>query len=187
MFTAIVIFLCGLLLYLLGVSKEPSITCKYSTRKLQLPQAPANLPPELKNSNDISQITNSIWISNVTTSYNYPLLKSLGIKQILTIGKELRKHDTNQFTTKYISLDDVPNENISQHFDDTYKFIDAGPTLVHCAMGKSRSVTIVLAYLMRKRKLSLKDALRLVYKKRPIISPNMGFLKQLSDYEKTLS
>merc|ERR1712007_257290 len=46
-------------------------------------------------------------------------------------------------------------------------------------MGKSRSVTICLAYMVTRDRLSLADALAAVKAKRPVARPNAGFLQQL--------
>lgn len=58
--------------------------------------------------------------------------------------------------------------------------------LVHCAVGASRSASIVLAYLMTSGGLSLFDALRVTRSKRPIVSPNIGFLLRLLALEASL-
>jgi len=60
----------------------------------------------------------------------------------------------------------------------TYVNFVSGKLYVHCISGVSRSATIVLAFLMLKRELSLMDALKLVREKRKIL-PNDGFLQQL--------
>ena len=52
-----------------------------------------------------------------------------------------------------------------------------------CALGMSRSATIVIAYLMKSRGMSLKDSLALVKSRRPIVRPNDKFMKQLREYE----
>ncbi|CEH16778.1 Dual specificity phosphatase [Ceraceosorus bombacis] len=54
---------------------------------------------------------------------------------------------------------------------------------VHCQAGVSRSATIVLAYLMHTRSLSLQEALELVKSRRSHIEPNAGFMTQLELYE----
>lgn len=51
--------------------------------------------------------------------------------------------------------------------------------LVHCAMGASRSGSVVIAWLMTRQQMSLKDALNHVKKRRPEIRPNNGFFRQL--------
>lgn len=57
--------------------------------------------------------------------------------------------------------------------------------LVHCVMGRSRSATLVLAYLMVKHSLSVVDAIEQVRQRRCIL-PNHGFLKQLRALDITL-
>lgn len=57
--------------------------------------------------------------------------------------------------------------------------------LVHCVMGRSRSATVVLAYLMMKHSLSVVDAIEHVRQRRCIL-PNHGFLKQLRTLDITL-
>lgn len=57
--------------------------------------------------------------------------------------------------------------------------------LVHCVMGRSRSATLVLAYLMMKHSLSVVDAIEHVRQRRCIL-PNHGFLKQLRALDITL-
>jgi len=59
--------------------------------------------------------------------------------------------------------------------------------LVHCAAGISRSSTIVIAYLMQAMQFSLTEAFKYVREKRPIISPNDGFSRQLQVYQDILS
>lgn len=49
-------------------------------------------------------------------------------------------------------------------------------------MGKSRSATCVIAYLMQKHHISVSEALSQVQQARPIIEPNEGFMKQLELY-----
>ncbi|CAD7947491.1 unnamed protein product [Amoebophrya sp. A120] len=58
--------------------------------------------------------------------------------------------------------------------------------LVNCAVGKSRSVTVVLAYLMVVHDYSLRDAFVLVYSKRPLMLPNKGFFQGLQLLERWL-
>ncbi len=55
--------------------------------------------------------------------------------------------------------------------------------LVHCAQGKSRSTTLVLAYLMILNKTNLQDTLSLLKSKRRMAEPNKNFMKQLKMFE----
>lgn len=54
--------------------------------------------------------------------------------------------------------------------------------MVHCAMGRSRSAALVLAYLMIYKNMTVVDAIEQVLKHRCIL-PNRGFLKQLRELD----
>ena len=58
--------------------------------------------------------------------------------------------------------------------------------MVHCHAGVSRSATCVIAYLMQERDMDFDQAFGFASKKRPVIFPNMGFQKQLREFEKLL-
>ena len=57
---------------------------------------------------------------------------------------------------------------------------------MHCYAGVSRSATCVIAYLMQEKNLSFQKAFAFASSKRPVIFPNMGFQKQLCEFEKLL-
>ncbi|MEQ2158856.1 Dual specificity phosphatase 29 [Goodea atripinnis] len=86
---------------------------------------------------------------------------------------------------------DMPSFDMSPFFNPAANFIKnalslpAGKVLVHCAMGLSRSSTLVLAYLMIHENLTLVDAINAVSANRNI-SPNDGFLEQLRSLDKKL-
>jgi hypothetical protein len=61
-----------------------------------------------------------------------------------------------------------------------------GHTVVHCVAGVSRSTAMVLSYLIKYKKMTLKDAFKRVIEKRPIIKPNTAFFEQLIKYEKRI-
>lgn len=100
---------------------------------------------------------------------------------------------------KHIIVKDDPDQDILYHFPDAFDFIDAAKlycnnekvqnnsnVLVHCVHGISRSPTIVIGYLMKEKCMNFVDALDFVRSKRLIISPNLGFLCQLREYEQFL-
>jgi atypical dual specificity phosphatase len=55
--------------------------------------------------------------------------------------------------------------------------------LIHCLAGMSRSVTIVIAYIMSVTPLTLEETLNLVKSVRPTVCPNSGFRKQLQEFQ----
>jgi hypothetical protein len=58
--------------------------------------------------------------------------------------------------------------------------------LVHCVSGKSRSVAVVLAYLLKHNNMTLAEAYKHVKTVRKIIAPNPNFWRQLFYFEKTV-
>ena len=87
-----------------------------------------------------------------------------------------------------VTVDDAPGEPIRNFFEPCSAFIKEAKdkksrVLVHCNMGMSRSCTIVLAYLMKHEGLSLAQALVHTKERRPVVSPNPGFMGQLIEYE----
>uniref|UniRef100_A0A915MEX5 Protein-tyrosine-phosphatase n=1 Tax=Meloidogyne javanica TaxID=6303 RepID=A0A915MEX5_MELJA len=88
-------------------------------------------------------------------------------------------------------VEDTPEEDLFAHFDivaDQMHAIirDGGAVLVHCVAGVSRSASICLAYLLKYRTRSLRAAYHLMYEKRPLVRPNIGFWRQLIRYEQLI-
>uniref|UniRef100_A0A8C4VH48 Dual specificity protein phosphatase n=1 Tax=Gopherus evgoodei TaxID=1825980 RepID=A0A8C4VH48_9SAUR len=87
---------------------------------------------------------------------------------------------------RYLGIEahDSPSFDMSPYFHPSADFIHqalserGGRILVHCAVGVSRSATLVLAYLMIRHRMTLVEAIKTVKDHRGII-PNRGFLHQL--------
>ena len=78
---------------------------------------------------------------------------------------------------------------LKSHFGDVSKDdakTKGGAVLLHCQSGVSRSATATIAYLMHNKGLAATKAYELVKQKRSCINPNLGFIRQLQDYEDTL-
>ena len=88
-------------------------------------------------------------------------------------------------------LKDVEEQEIIPFFSQATEFINeaeqsGGKLLLHCHEGKSRSITLALAYLMQTKDWTLKQALEFVTGHRPCASPNAGFMTQLLKLEEKL-
>ena len=137
---------------------------------------------------DIDQITETIYLGNIDAAFNKKKLKQLGIKKVLTVMSAFGNHySPHEFIHKSIDVDDDLRTNIICHFKECILFIEGKDKIfVHCAAGMSRSPTIVIAYIMWKRKLRLNEAIKFVKEKRSIISPNDNFMNQLKIFEELL-
>jgi dual specificity phosphatase 12 len=87
-----------------------------------------------------------------------------------------------------LDIEDNPYQDLLMSLDGACAWIDpvlepAGEpkcgVLVHCVQGISRSGAVIIAYMMRKRKMSYETALDLARQYRAVIVPNSGFADQL--------
>lgn len=127
------------------------------------------------------------------------LFRKAGITHILSVlDYDINNADRSQTLQKYtrlqLRLEDDPNEDLLQHFSTANAFVaealersPPGRVFVHCAMGKSRSATVVCAYLMWRFGVSPVEALAQVCEGRPVCSPNPGFMEQLEVYHQMLT
>lgn len=119
-------------------------------------------------------------------------LLKYNIKHVIRLGFGFQNHiDDDSIIYHDYYINDVPNQRIDLLFHSIADSIKVAHeknenVLVHCFAGVSRSSTIVLAYLMKYHRYSLIDAFKLAYLARPIIRPNSGFSKALSDFELSL-
>jgi protein-tyrosine phosphatase len=89
-----------------------------------------------------------------------------------------------------VAIRDTAANVISAHFREVTNFIDTALSdlgeqarvLVHCQAGVSRSPSLVLAYLMISRGMTLDGAWEFVQSARPLIHPNIGFARQLLNF-----
>ncbi|XP_062108445.1 dual specificity protein phosphatase 1-like [Humulus lupulus] len=137
-----------------------------------------------------SEIEECLFLGSLEAARNKEELKELKITHILTVAHCLVPIYPDEFVYKVINVADKEDTDIKQFFDECFNFIDeakrsGGRVLVHCVVGKSRSATIVVAYLMRQHGMTLSEALKLVRSQRPIAAPNRGFMSQLQEFEKS--
>jgi len=137
------------------------------------------------------QILPCLYLGGKNSASNKAHLFELGIKYVVNCTLDVPNYFPDEFEYHNVHIDDVATENIYKHFDQTLEYIDSKqkqghPILVHCVAGVSRSATIVLAYLMQYHKHRLRSAFELVKSKRPRIYPNIGFWRQLIEFEKKL-
>ncbi|CAH8673702.1 unnamed protein product [Schistosoma bovis] len=132
----------------------------------------------------MDEIIPGLWLGPMPFAENISVLKRNGIMSILTL--DILPLDCNVFkgfNMKFLYLRDEPSQDLLEILEDALSFIDESiknnsNILVHCAMGVSRSASVVIAYLMRQNHLSYEEAYNIVSRKRSIF-PNNGFINQL--------
>ncbi|NWV22569.1 DS13B phosphatase, partial [Origma solitaria] len=145
--------------------------------------------------NHVDQVWPNIYLGDAWAARSKTTLQSLNITHILnaadgpySINTGARYYADLQIEYYGVEAFDDPSFDLSVFFYDAANFIgkalnsSGGKVFVHCAMGVSRSATLVLAFLMIHENMTLVDALKTVSAQRNIC-PNPGFLGQLRDLD----
>ncbi|XP_066536919.1 dual specificity protein phosphatase 22-B isoform X2 [Hoplias malabaricus] len=132
--------------------------------------------------NGINKVLPDLYLGNFKDARDREQLARNNITHILSI------HDTaapilQEMTYLCIPAADLPTQNLTQHFKESIMFMHESRLkgegcLVHC-------VTLVVAYIMTVTGLGWQDALTAVRAVRPCAGPNLGFQKQLEEFEST--
>ncbi len=134
-----------------------------------------------------NHIEENVYLGDVESAQSVELLTKHQIKIIVNISNSrYREYEDIQY--HQIDIEDDKDVSIHPYFDFVNQLIEKNKEkniLIHCMNSVSRSVTLVLQYLMQRR--SLKDSyLYLISKREQYTRPNRGFLKQLFEKEKEL-
>lgn len=140
--------------------------------------------------NDISKVNSYLYIGSAD-AFNKDKLREHGITLVINCAREVPLMNIPEVEVVKLEIDDLPSSRIDRFFEKCSDLIktnrDRGnSTLVHCAAGVSRSACIVLAHLMRCHNMALKKAYNYLKLRRPVIRPNVGFFRQLIEFERRL-
>ncbi|KAL9658336.1 hypothetical protein ABK040_015656 [Willaertia magna] len=139
-----------------------------------------------------SKITDHIFIGSDLVARDKVLLLQNGITSIINAAKVVcDNYFTADFTYMALSLYDSGEESVLAIFYRVIDFIEkeiekGGNVLIHCYEGFSRSTTLAISYIMWKSRRDFNTVLEEVKLKRPVTSPNQGFITQLVQWEKIL-
>ncbi|CAE7255975.1 MKP1 [Symbiodinium natans] len=117
-----------------------------------------------------------------------PELRRTGVTHVLNCSEKVPFQTSVQTCNMPVFLEDEADEELSRVLETAVTFLDevrqrGGRCLVNCRKGKSRSVSIVLAYLVLRQGCSLQEAWHLVKTQRAVARPNSGFRRQLRQME----
>ena len=140
---------------------------------------------ELQKSNNISKITDKIYLGDVEGATNYYYFKNEHIHNVISIVNEPPEYPKEmKINHKCFKIEDRYTNNIYKYFKECIEFIEnADKVYVHCLFGISRSATIVIAYLMWKTHSNYEIVYDFVKKRRDNIDPNHGFVLQLKKFD----
>lgn len=167
-------------------SSRPQLTCNLEAlvhRLASTRDVDDNPPSEI--------LDGFLYLGDIENACSLSQLRQYGITRIVSVttSPELGKHDEVKRIFFYIR--DAEDEDISVLFAPACDFIaqarkEGQRVLVHCMAGRSRSASLVLAYLMRYERMTLHDAFSLAKQRRKVVFPNVGFWKLLMEEERKL-
>lgn len=141
----------------------------------------------------ITEVLPCLYLCGACAIVRPETIECLEIKFVVNATIELPDTPLPDIAPEYlrVPVKDTRESNLLDYFDKVADLIektrqDDGRSLVHCVAGVSRSVSLVLAYLMKYSNMSLKSAFQYVRSVRPQVRPNIGFFKQLIEYEQRL-
>lgn len=138
---------------------------------------------------EAAEIIGGVWLGDARDAMDTTTLSENNIDCVVNCAEKATLTCAEYYPTgwNYLGLqcDDTSNYDIlGNHLDEFTAFMDKcvgekKKVLVHCAAGINRSATLLIAYLVQRRGMCLKDAISLCFKKRPIILTNEAFVLSL--------
>lgn len=130
-----------------------------------------------------------LWLGSMEAAEDWERLIECRITHVMCCARGLgAKLPAGVAALPTVAFDDLEEVDLLEHLpptSDLLRGILADPEqriLVHCAAGRSRSASIVIAYTMREEGLSYQEALQSILVVRRVVQPNSGFTHQLAWY-----
>lgn len=131
-----------------------------------------------------THVIDNIYLGSAYNAANYSQLCELNIKVILNVTKEVSIFFPDDFIYEKIDISDNDDQDITEHLSRSYEFIDKNKDkniFIHCKMGASRSVSVLIYYLIIKYSMTVDEALNFVKNKRIIVNPNAKFIDEIKN------
>ena len=167
---------------------------KYDRIKMNLKEELSLDNNQIKRDEDYNEILKDfLYISGYKTASTASDLENLKITNIINCSGDLCEN-LSFSGINYLTLNirDNVSENIECLFFKCIDYINEakeknGRVLIHCYKGVSRSVSILISYLIYLNKWTYDEAFDFVQSKRSIANPNIGFYLQLKLFHKRIT
>ena len=167
---------------------------KYNRIKMNLKEELSMDNNDTKKEEDFNEIlTDFLYISGYKTASTASDLQNLKITNIINCSGDLCEN-LSFSGIDYLTLNirDNVSENIECLFFKCINYINEakekkGKVLIHCYKGVSRSVSVLISYLIYLNKWTYDEAFDFVQSKRAIANPNIGFYLQLKTFHKRIT
>ena len=136
-----------------------------------------------------SKVIEMLYVGDSEISRNIGLMKDLDINCVVNVAFECDNLFEADFTYSNFPFEDHPSSILTSGFDDACETIARHmhlslTSIVHCSDGNNRSAAFCIAYLMRKKRATLKQAWNLVKNVRPTVNLHQEYFQQLLWYER---
>lgn len=147
-----------------------------------------NIQKYLDNTFEATQIIDNLWLGSLKSSCNKESLLERNIETIVSAILGASAMYPFDFKYERAKLRDVDDEDIIKEIEKLLpiirkELVNNRGVLCHCHAGRSRSATIVAAYLIKYNSMSVEEALDYIKERRSQVSPNSGYIEQLKAYE----
>ena len=133
----------------------------------------------------MNYICDNIYLGDSVAAGNEEYLKQYNISVVVNCADVTSSYKNIKFLE--LSLYDIESQNIFPKFEVAYNFIKRNSKnntyiLIHCMVGMSRSASLVVFYLMKEKGWDYDTCITYMRERRPGVSPNNGFERQLREY-----
>lgn len=132
-------------------------------------------------------LPDSLYLGDIHFAKDENLLRKIGITVIIDLIDDYPTEHSNDFIHLRLPVSDQPTstidfaEGISKKIDQYLS--QKKKVLVHCIMGMSRSVSLIIQYLMTRHNKTLKESYDFIKEHRPLICPTFGFFTGLCNLD----
>ena len=143
---------------------------------------------EIHKSNNISKVTDKIYLGDEEGSTKFDILKEENIHNILSIVPNPPQYPEDmKMNVMHLNIEEGLAINIIKYIKISIEFIDkADKIFIHCNYGRCRGPAIAIGYLMWKAHASYNEVFDYVKKRRDCIELNNFFIIQLNKFHNAL-
>jgi len=140
--------------------------------------------------NPITQvIPGKLYLGCEDNSTDEDQLLALGITNILCLSNRI--HQIHGIENEHFVMSDMGRTELKTFLAQVYPYMKRSQKgdkklFVHCKLGQNRSPTLVIAFLIKSRGLTLYEAHKMLKEKRPLVQIHRNYAKMLLKLERNL-
>jgi len=140
--------------------------------------------------NPITEVIHGkLYLGSEENAFNEEQLLALGINHVLSVSNSIKI--IQGIDHEHFVMNDMGRTALDCVLDRVYPFMERAQQaenklFVHCTLGQNRSPTVVIAFLMKNKGLTLYEAHKMLRKQRPLVQIHHNYAKMLLRLEKEL-